>query len=61
MQELHTRCPRNYNNGHMDSHNKLAILCGGGPAPGLNSVIAAATIRARVEGVDVLGLRDGFE
>jgi 6-phosphofructokinase 1 len=45
----------------MDAHNKLAILCGGGPAPGLNSVIAAATIRARVEGVEVLGLRDGFE
>ena len=42
-------------------HNKLASLCGGGPAPGLNSVIAAATIRARVQGVDVLGLRDGFE
>jgi 6-phosphofructokinase 1 len=45
----------------MDAHNKLAILCGGGPAPGLNSVIAAATIRARVQGVDVVGLRDGFE
>ena len=45
----------------MDTHNKLAILCGGGPAPGLNSVIAAATIRARLEGVEVIGLRDGFE
>src|SRR5262245_48156682 len=45
----------------MDTHNKLAILCGGGPAPGLNSVIAAATIRARVQVVDVIGLRDGFE
>src|SRR5687768_14938098 len=45
----------------MDTHNKLAIMCGAGPAPGLNSVIAAATIRARLEGVDVLGLRDGFE
>ena len=45
----------------MDTHNKLAILCGGGPAPGLNSVIAAATIRARLEGIDVIGLRDGFE
>src|SRR6185436_8045357 len=45
----------------MDQHNKLAILCGGGPAPGLNSVIGAATIRARLEGVDVLGIRDGFE
>src|ERR671919_1036336 len=41
--------------------NKLAILVGGGPAPGINSVSGAATIRARLEGVDVLGLRDGFE
>jgi 6-phosphofructokinase len=39
----------------------LAILVGGGPAPGINSVIGAATIRARLEGVEVLGLRDGFE
>src|SRR5436305_4882237 len=45
----------------MDQHDKLAILCGGGPAPGLNSVISAATIRARLEGIDVLGVRDGFE
>ena len=45
----------------MDTHNKLAILCGGGPAPGLNGVISSATIRARLEGVEVLGLRDGFE
>ena len=34
---------------------------GGGPAPGINSVVGAATIRARLEGIDVLGLRDGFE
>jgi 6-phosphofructokinase 1 len=40
---------------------KLAILVGGGPAPGINSVIAAATIRARVSGVQVLGIEDGFE
>src|SRR5688572_31663861 len=60
-QKLHSAGTRNYNTDHMDSHNKLAILCGGGPAPGLNSVIAAATIRARLEGVDVVGLRDGFE
>jgi len=39
----------------------LAILCGGGPAPGINSVIAAATIRACVDGVKVIGIRDGFE
>lgn len=40
---------------------KLAILVGGGPAPGINSVIGAATIRAELAGVEVLGLRDGFE
>ena len=43
------------------SEQKLAILVGGGPAPGINSVIAAATIRARVAGVEVLGIEDGFE
>src|SRR5262245_17548433 len=40
---------------------KLAILVGGGPAPGINSVIGSATIRAQLDGVDVLGIRDGFE
>ncbi len=40
---------------------KLAILVGGGPAPGINSVIAAATIRAELEGIEVVGIRDGFE
>ena len=45
----------------MDSQKHLAILVGGGPAPGINSVISAATIRARLDGVDVVGIRDGFE
>jgi 6-phosphofructokinase 1 len=40
---------------------KLAILVGGGPAPGINAVIGAATIRAVLEGMDVVGIRDGFE
>jgi 6-phosphofructokinase len=31
---------------------KLAILVGGGPAPGINSVISAATIRSQLEGGD---------
>jgi 6-phosphofructokinase len=39
---------------------KLAILVGGGPAPGINSVIGAATIRAVLQGMKVLGIRDGF-
>ena len=42
-------------------HKRMAILVGGGPAPGINSVISAATIRGALEGVEVLGIRDGFE
>ena len=45
----------------MTQRRTLAILAAGGPAPGINSVIGAATIRARLEGLDVIGLRDGFE
>jgi ATP-dependent phosphofructokinase / diphosphate-dependent phosphofructokinase len=45
----------------LEQHNGLAILVGGGPAPGINSVIGAATIRARLEGLEVVGIRDGFE
>jgi 6-phosphofructokinase len=44
----------------VERHRKLAILVGGGPAPGINSVIGAATIRAVLEGMDVVGVRDGF-
>ena len=40
---------------------KLGILCGGGPAPGMNSVISAATIEARNSGWDVVGIMDGFQ
>jgi 6-phosphofructokinase 1 len=42
------------------SKEKLAILVGGGPAPGINSVVSAATIRALLQGVEVLGIREGF-
>ena len=45
----------------MSQDQHLAILVGGGPAPGINSVIASATIRAVLEGVEVIGIRDGFE
>ncbi len=40
---------------------KLAILVGGGPAPGINSVIGSATIKAINEGFEVLGIQDGFK
>ena len=45
----------------MTAPRRLGILVGGGPAPGINSVVSAATIRARLEGVEVTGIRDGFE
>jgi 6-phosphofructokinase 1 len=45
----------------VEHHKKLAILVGGGPAPGINSVIGAATIRTCLEGIDVIGVHDGFE
>jgi 6-phosphofructokinase 1 len=38
----------------------MAILAGGGPAPGINSVIAAASIRACLEDIEVIGVRNGF-
>jgi ATP-dependent phosphofructokinase / diphosphate-dependent phosphofructokinase len=41
--------------------SKLALLVGGGPAPGINSVIGAATIRAVLQGVEVVGIRNGFD
>ena len=40
---------------------RLAILVGGGPAPGINGVIHSAAIEAINNGVDVIGILDGFE
>src|SRR3989304_6194733 len=45
----------------MNAMKTLAILVGGGPAPGINAVIAAATIEARNHGCRVLGVYDGFK
>ena len=38
--------------GWDDGGVRLGILCGGGPAPGMNSVISGATIEARNSGWD---------
>jgi len=38
----------------------LAILVGGGPAPGINGVIASAAIEAIKCGLRVVGIRDGY-
>ena len=45
----------------MGSSKRLAILVGGGPAPGINAVISAATIQALNQGFEVTGIRDGFK
>jgi len=39
----------------------IGILVGGGPAPGINGVIAAAALRCLAAGRQVLGIRDGFK
>jgi 6-phosphofructokinase 1 len=41
--------------------DKMGIVVGGGPAPGINAVIGASAIRALVDEVEVVGIEDGFE
>jgi len=43
------------------SRDKLVIVVGGGPAPGINGVISSVTIEAINDGLDVIGVRDGFK
>ena len=43
------------------SKGKLGILVGGGPAPGLNGVISAATIEGIDQGYGIIGFRDGYK
>ncbi len=40
---------------------KVALLASGGPAPGINAVIGAATIEAINQGFQVIGFYDGFK
>src|SRR5262245_25173202 len=40
---------------------KMALLVGGGPAPGINGVISSVTIEAINHGIDVIGFLDGFK
>ena len=39
----------------------LGIVVGGGPAPGINGVISAATVEATNRGINVIGILDGFK
>jgi ATP-dependent phosphofructokinase / diphosphate-dependent phosphofructokinase len=43
------------------TRGKLGIVVGGGPAPGINGVISSVTIEAVNQGLDVIGIRDGFK
>jgi 6-phosphofructokinase 1 len=40
---------------------RLALLVGGGPAPGINGVISSVTIEGINHGMEILGFRDGFK
>lgn len=40
--------------------DRLGILVGGGPAPGINGTISAVTLEARNRGHEILGIYDGF-
>ena len=39
----------------------FGLLVGGGPAPGINGVISSATLAARQQGAQVIGILQGFE
>src|SRR5687768_14329107 len=40
---------------------RLALVVGGGPAPGINGVISAVTIEAYERGIEVFGIQDGYK
>ncbi len=40
---------------------KLAVVVGGGPAPGINGVISAISYEAIKQGLNVVGIYDGFK
>ncbi len=42
-------------------NGRIGILVGGGPAPGINSVIAAAVIEAVNSGYEAVGFKNGYE
>ena len=41
--------------------DNIGIIAGGGPAPGINAVISAATIEAENRGKNVIGIIDGYK
>lgn len=45
----------------MDNKSSIVILCGGGPAPGINTVISSVSKAFLKEGYRVIGLHDGYK
>ena len=45
----------------MAAPKRIGVLTGGGDVPGLNSVIKSVTYRATELGMDVVGIRRGWE
>ena len=43
------------------SSGRIGILVGGGPAPGINSVISAAVMEAERLGYEAIGIKNGYE
>jgi len=46
---------------NFDGFGKMALLVGGGPAPGINGVISSTTLEALDHGIEVIGFKDGFK
>ena len=45
---------------HLDDRDRIGIVVGGGPAPGINGAIGAVTLEAGNRGHQVVGIYDGF-
>ena len=46
---------------NLSTNGKLALLVGGGPAPGINGVISSVTLAAASDGMEVIGFQDGYQ
>src|SRR5438445_12054090 len=46
---------------NFDGFGKMALVVGGGPAPGINGVISSTTLEALDHGIEVIGFKDGFK
>src|SRR5262245_17172410 len=54
-------CDRGIGMANVEGVNKIALVVGGGPAPGINGVISSTTLEALDHGIEVIGFRDGFK